>query len=144
MTTLDTTLSREALQPRFYAVCAGGFAAVALLLAAFGLYGVLSYAVSQRRREIGVRMALGARRGDVVGLVVRQGGMLVAAGVVPGLLAAAVSTRLVESVLFGVTATDVLTFAGVTAVVLAAGLLACWLPARRATRIDPMEVLRFE
>ena len=144
VTTLDTTLSREALQPRFYAVCAGVFAAVALLLAAFGLYGVLSYAVSQRRREIGVRMALGARRGDVVGLVVRQGGMLVAAGVVPGLLAAAVSTRLVESVLFGVTATDVLTFAGVTAVVLAAGLLACWLPARRATRIDPMEVLRFE
>ena len=108
------------------------------------IYGVLSYAVSQRRRELGVRMALGAGRADVVLLVVRQGGMLVAAGCVLGLLAAAAATRVVESVLFGVTATDGLTFAGVTAVVLAAGLLACWLPARWATRIDPMEVLRFE
>ena len=77
-------------------------------------------------------------------LVVRQGGMLVAAGGVLGLLAAAASTRVVASFLFGVTATDVLTFAGATAVLLAAGLLACWLPARRATRVDPMQVLRFE
>ena len=143
-TPLDTMLSREAAQPRFYAACAGIFAGVALLLAAFGLYSILSYAVSRRRRELGVRMALGAGRADVVRLVVRQGGTLVAAGSVLGLLAAAATTRVVESVLFGVTATDGLTFAGVTAVVLAAGLLACWLPARRATRIDPMEVLRFE
>ena len=117
---------------------------MALLLAAFGLYGVLSYAVSRRRRELGVRMALGAGRTDVVLLVVRQGGMLVAAGVVLGLLAAAASTRVVASILFGITATDALTFAGATAVLLAAGLLACWLPARRATRVDPMQVLRFE
>ena len=143
-TTLDNALSREAVQPRFYAVCAGIFAAVALLLAAFGLYGVLGYAVSQRRREIGVRMALGAGRADVVMLVVRQGGMLVVAGAVLGLLSAAASTRVVESILFDVTPTDALTFVAVTAVVLAAGLLACWLPTRRATRIDPMEVLRFE
>ena len=143
-TPLDTMLSREAAQPRFYAACAGIFAGVALLLAAFGLYSLLSYAVSRRRRELGVRMALGAERADVVRLVVRQGGTLVVAGSVLGLLAAAATTRVVESVLFGVTATDGLTFAGVTAVVLAAGLLACWLPARRATRIDPMEVLRFE
>ena len=143
-TPLQTTLSREAAQPRFYAACAGIFAAVALLLAAFGLYSVLSYAVSRRRRELGVRMALGARRADVVLLVVRQGGVLVAAGGVLGLLAAAASTRVVASMLFGVTATDVLTFAGATAVLLAAGLLACWLPARRATRVDPMQVLRFE
>lgn len=137
-------LSSEAAQPRFYAACAGIFAEVALLLAAFGLYSILSYAVSRRRRELGVRMALGAGRADVVRLVVRQGGTLVAAGGVVGLLAAAATTRVVESVLFGVTATDGLTYAGVAAVVLAAGLLACWLPARRATRIDPMEVLRFE
>ena len=143
-TPLDTTLSREAAQPRFFALCAGIFAAVALILAAFGLYGVLSYAVSRRRRELGVRMALGAGRTDVVLLVVRQGGMLVAGGVVLGLLAAAASTRVVASILFGITATDALTFAGATAVLLAAGLLACWLPARRATRVDPMEVLRFE
>ena len=141
---LDAVLSSEAAQPRFYAACAGIFAAVALLLAAFGLYGVLSYAVSQRRRELGIRMALGAGRADVVLLVVRQGGMLVAAGVFLGLLAAAAATRVVESVLFGVTPTDGPTFAGVTAVVLAAGLLACWLPARRATRIDPLDVLRCE
>ncbi len=143
-TPLDTILSREAAQPGFYAACAGIFAGVALLLAAFGLYSILSYAVSRRRRELGVRMALGAGRADVVRLVVRQGGTLVAAGGVLGLPAAAATTRMVESVLLGVTATDGLTFAGVTAVVLAAGLLACWLPARRATRIDPMEVLRFE
>ena len=143
-TTLDATLSREAVQPRFYAVWAGIFAAVAMLLAAFGLYGVLSYGVSRRRRELGVRMALGARRTDIVLLVVRQGGMLVAAGAVLGLLAAAAATRVVESVLFGVTATDAPTFAGVTGAIVAVGLLACWLPARRATRIDPMEILRFE
>ncbi len=143
-TPLEATLSREAAEPRFFALCAGIFAAVALLLAAFGLYSVLSYTVSRRRREIGVRMALGAERGSVVLLVVRQGGMLVAAGGVLGLLAAAASTRVVASLLFGVTETDVLTFAGATAVLLAAGLLACWLPARRATRVDPMQVLRFE
>ena len=143
-TTLDAALSSEAVRPRFYAVWAGTFAAVATLLAAFGLYGVLSYAVSRRRRELGVRMALGAGRADVVLLVVRRGGALVTAGVVLGLPAAAAATRVVESVLFGVTATDAPTFAGVTAVLAAAGLLACWLPARRATRIDPMEVLRFE
>ena len=143
-TPLDTTLSREAAQPRFYALCAGIFAAVALLLAAFGLYSILSYAVSQRRRELGVRMALGAGRADVILLVVRQGGMLVAAGVVLGVLAAAAASRVIESILFGITATDSPTFAGVTTVILAAGLLACWLPARRATRVDPMEVLRFE
>ena len=115
---------------------------MALLLAAFGLYGVLSYAVSQRRREIGVRMALGAGRGQVIGLVVGQGGALVAVGIVLGLLAAAAATRIVDSVLFGVAPADPLTFAAVTAVLLGVGFFACWLPARRAARIDPMDVLR--
>ena len=141
-TALETILSATAAQPRFYALCASIFGGVALLLAAFGLYGVLSYTVSQRRREIGVRMALGAGRGQVVRLVVGQGGALVAAGVVLGLLAAAMASRIVESVLFGVTPADPLTFTAVTAVLLGVALLACWLPARRAARIDPMNVLR--
>ena len=143
-TTLDTALSREAAQPRFYAVCAGIFALVALLLAAFGLYGVLSYDVSRRRREIGVRMALGARRRDVVKLVGRQAGIRIVTGVGLGLLAAGLATRVVESILFGVTPTDAVTLTGATAVVLGAGFLACWLPTRRATRVDPIDVLRFE
>jgi len=120
-------------------LCASIFGGVALLLAAFGLYGVLSYTVSQRRREIGVRMALGAGRGQVVRLVVGQGGALVAAGVVLGLVAAATASRIVESVLFGVTPADPLTFTAVTAVLLGVASLACWLPARRAARIDPMK-----
>ena len=141
-TALETILSAQAAQPRFYAVCASIFGAMALLLAAFGLYGVLSYTVSQRRREIGVRMALGAGRDQVVRLVVGQGGALVAAGIVLGLLAAVAATRIVESVLFGVAPADPLTFAAVTAVLLGVGFFACWLPARRAARIDPMDVLR--
>ena len=141
-TALETLLSAQAAQPRFYAACAGMFAAVALLLAAFGLYSLLSYTVSQRRREIGVRMALGAGNKAVLLLVVRQGSVLVGAGVVIGLLVAVAATRMVESVLFGVTPADPLTFAAVTMVLLAAGLVACWLPARRATRMDPMDVLR--
>lgn len=141
-TALETILSATAAQPRFYALCASIFGGVALLLAAFGLYGVLSYTVSQRRREIGVRMALGAGRGQVVRLVVGQGGALVAAGVVLGLVAAATASRIVESVLFGVTPADPLTFTAVTAVLVGVALLACWLPARRAARIDPMNVLR--
>ena len=139
---LETMLSAQAAQPRFYALCASIFAAVALLLAAFGLYSLLSYTVSQRRREIGVRVALGAAHRDVLMLVVRQGGALVAAGVVSGLLAAAAAARIVESVLFGVAPADPLTFAMVTAVLLVVGFFACWLPARRAARIDPMDVLR--
>ena len=141
-TPIEMILSARAAQPRFYAACASIFGAVALLLAAFGLYGVLSYTVSRRRREIGVRMALGAGRGQVVRLVVGQGGALVAAGIVLGLLAAAAAARIVESVLFGVAPADPLTFTAVTAVLLGVALLACWLPARRAARIDPMDVLR--
>lgn len=139
---LGPMLSRLAVPPRFYALCAGVFAAMALLLAAFGLYGVLSYAVSQRRREIGVRMALGAGRREVILLVVRQGGALVGAGVILGLLAAAASARIVESALFDVTTADPLTYVAVTAVLLFVALLACWLPARRSVRIDPMDALR--
>ena len=141
-TALDTILSAQAAQPRFYMLCASVFGLVALLLAAFGLYGMLSYTVSQRRREIGIRMALGAGRGQVVGLVVGQGGALVAGGILLGLLAAAAVSSIIENVLFGVASVDPLTFTVVTAVLASVGLLACWFPASRAARVAPMDVLR--
>ena len=139
---LDDMLWSLVSQPRFYAMCAGILGTVALLLAAFGLYGVLSHSVAQRRREIGIRMALGAGRRDVVGLVVRQGGGLVVAGVIIGLAGAATTTRLIEHLLFDVVPLDPLTYAGVTAVLVAFALLACWLPARRVSRIAPMDAVR--
>ena len=140
-TVLEDTLSSLAAQPRFYAVCAGIFGVVALLLAAFGLYSLLSYMVSQRRREIGVHMALGAGPQAVLMLVVRQGSVLVGTGVAGGLLASAAATRIVESHLFGVTPVDPLTISAVTTILLAVGFIACWFPARRAARIDPVDVL---
>ena len=144
VTTMDARLWAAYVEPRFYAGFAGCFAALALFLAAFGIYGLLSYTVSQRRREIGVRMALGAQRGDIVTLVVRQGAALVAAGAVVGLLAALASSRVLESFLYGITTADRLTFVGAPLVLVAVALAACWLPARRATRIDPMDALRVE
>ena len=140
--TMDARLSAAVAQPRFYAVFVGFFAALALFLAAFGIYTVLTYTVSQRRREIGVRMALGARRGDVVALVVRQGAGLVAAGTLLGLLASTVSVRLLESFLFGVATDDPLVFVAAPLVLALVALVACWLPAYRAARIDPMNALR--
>ena len=142
--TMDGRLSLAVAQPRFYAFLVGFFAALALVLAASGIYGLLSYTVAQRRGEIGIRMALGARRGDILGLVVRQGAMLVVAGAVVGLGAATASSRVLESFLYGVTTDDRLTFVAAPLVLVAVALVACWLPARRATRVDPMEVLRDE
>ena len=142
--TMDGRLSLAVAQPRFYTVLVGFFAALALFLAASGIYGLLSYTVAQRRGEIGIRMALGARRGDILGLVVRQGAVLVAAGAAVGLAAGALSSRVLESFLYGVATDDRLTFAAAPLVLVAVALVACWLPARRATRVDPMEVLRFE
>ena len=142
--TMDARLSAAVVQPRFYAVFVGCFAALALFLAAFGIYGLLSYTVSQRRREIGVRMALGAKHGDIVTLVVRQGALLVAAGAVAGLLAAAASSRVLDSFLYGITTNDRLTFMAAPVVLVAAALVACWLPAHRATRINPTDALRVE
>ncbi len=142
--TMDARLFSTFAQPRFYAVFAGFFAALALFLAAAGLYGLLSYSVAQRRREIGVRMALGAQRRDIVALVVRQGAALVAAGAAAGLLAAAAVSRILASFLFGVTTHDQVAFVGAPLFLAAVALAACWLPARRATRIDPMDTLRAE
>ncbi len=142
--TMDARLSAAVEQPRFYAAFVGFFAALALFLAAFGLYGLLSYTVAQRRREIGVRMALGAQRGDILTLVVGQGAALIAAGAVAGLLAAAASSRILESFLYGVATADRLTFVAAPLLLVAVALVACWLPARRATRIHPMDALRIE
>ncbi len=139
---IETMLALRAAGPRFYAFCAGLFGAAALLLAAFGLYGVLSYVVSQRRREIGVRMALGATRGDILRLIVGQGAALAAAGAIVGLLLAGASTSVVEALLFDVAPIDPLTFAAVTALLIVVALVACWLPARAAARTEPMGPLR--
>ena len=142
--TMDARLSSVVAQPRFYAAFVGFFAALAVFLAAFGVYGLLSYTVAQRQAEIAIRMALGAQRGDVLALVVSQGAVLVGAGAVLGLAAAAASSRILESFLYGVATGDILTFIGAPVVLVAVALVACWLPARRATRVEPMRTLRFE
>jgi putative ABC transport system permease protein len=120
------------------------FAAAALVMAAVGLYGVMSYAVMHRTREIGIRMALGAQTGDVVKLIVRQGLTLTITGLTIGLAAAFGVTRLLSGMLFGVGATDPLTFTAVALLLAFIALLACWIPALRATKVDPALTLRFE
>ena len=143
--TLDDFLSDFSYaQPRFLLAVLGVFAGVGLVLVAVGVYSVIAYTVSRQTHEIGIRMALGASRGDVIGMVLRMGLWLVAIGLAVGLAASLAANRVLSSELWGVSARDPLTFAAVALVVLTAGVAACWFPARRATRVDPMIALRFE
>jgi putative ABC transport system permease protein len=140
--TLDDYRQDVLALPRFNAILLGGFALLALVLTLVGLYGVMSYSVTQRRSEIGIRMALGAQTGDVMKLVIGQGLKLVASGVALGLAGALVITRLLRNWLYEVSATDPLTFAAVAALLVVVALFACYLPARRATKVDPLVALK--
>jgi putative ABC transport system permease protein len=140
--TMDTLISRSVAVDRFSMWLLGLLASLALALAATGLFSLLSYLVSQRTHEIGVRMALGAQRRDIFQLVLGQGALLLAAGLAIGLVASFICTRLFSSLLFGVSATDPLTFMITPALLSLAALIACYVPARRATRVDPMVALR--
>ena len=129
---------------RFNVILIGFFGITALLLATTGVFGVMAYSVSRRTREIGVRVALGAASGDVLRMILGQGVRTIFIGVAIGIAGSLVLTRTVESLLFGVTATDPLTFGGVTLLLVGAALIACYIPARRATKVDPMVALRYE
>ena len=139
---LDDVVGASVAQRRFVLRLLALFAAAALGLAAVGLYGLVAYSVAQREREIGVRMAVGATQGAVVRLVLRQGVKLVTAGLVAGVCGALALTRLLASQLYGVTPRDPVTLLSVATVLVVTALLACWIPARRAARVDPVQALR--
>jgi putative ABC transport system permease protein len=144
MRSLSEIVEHSVAQPRFSALLMSLFAGLALLLSAIGLYGVISYFVSQRTHEIGLRVALGARRDDVAKLVIRQGLSLTVIGIAIGLMAAFGATRFLSSMLYGVRSTDLTVFVAVSVFLLTVCLLACAVPAFRATKVDAMVALRYE
>ena len=139
---VDRLVRNSVARQRFYTVMLAGFAAIAAVLAAIGIYGVLAYAVVERTREIGIRMALGARRGQVLGAVLRRGVLLAVAGIAVGLAGATAGTRYLQSMLYGVTPLDRGTFLVVALAFRRGSGLASYMPARRATQVDPMVTLR--
>jgi putative ABC transport system permease protein len=141
---MDAVFNESIRRPRLLAQLLAGFAGLALLLAAIGTYGVLSYMVAERRREIGIRMALGADRGSVLSQVMKQGLILTTVGVVAGIAGALGLNQLIASLLFGVQPTDPMTMIVVVATITLVAVIACWLPAWRASRLDPNVVLRQE
>ena len=142
--TMEQLLADSSALRRFQTWLFGLFAAVALVIATVGIYGVISYAVSRRTHEIGIRMALGAQAGDVLRMVVRQGMSLTLIGVALGLAAALALTRVMKNLLFNVSATDPATFALIALLLVAVALIASYIPARRATKVDPLVALRHE
>ena len=144
VTTMEDQLLNALAWPRLYAFFVGSLAGIILVLAAVGIYGLLSYTVAQREREIGIRMALGAGSTRIVTLVLRQGAALVGVGTLVGVAVALAGSRVLESLLYGVSADDLLTFALAPLALVAIALVACWIPARRATSVDPIRALRFE
>jgi predicted permease len=140
--TMEEGVATTVAKPRFSMLLLSLFAGLALALAVIGIYGITSYSVSQRRRELGLRMALGAQPSGIVGLVMRETGAVAGLGVVIGVVAALMLTRVMTSLLFGIGATDPLTYVGVAAVLLLVSLVAAWIPGRRATRVDPTVALR--
>jgi ABC-type antimicrobial peptide transport system permease subunit len=142
--TLSKTVSESLAQRRFSMEIIGLFALTALLLAGLGIYGVISYLVSERTHEIGIRLALGAQRSDILGMVVRQGLGLAIAGAAVGLVCALIVSHLMAGMLYGVRPSDPVTFAGVALLLIGVALLACYIPARRAICVDPLVALRHD
>jgi len=142
--TMDELVAAQLARPRFNALLLNWLSALAILLAGTGIYGVMAYAVAERTSELGLRIALGAQARDILKLVVGQGMVLVMTGIALGLVASFALTRLLTKLLFAVSPTDPLIFAGIAALLIFVALLACWIPARRATKVDPLVALRYE
>jgi putative ABC transport system permease protein len=144
ISSMEEVVSQSVARQRFSMLLLGVFAGLALLLAAVGIYGVMSYSVAQRTREIGIRIALGAQRSDVLKMTVGEGLRLVSTGVVIGLGTALILTRVMSSLLFGVSTNDPITFITISLILVSVAVLASYVPALRATRVDPMFALRYQ